>query len=38
MQMHDGHFKEWDWDNGRLMLCAIASYEGDWWGQLEAPE
>jgi hypothetical protein len=22
----------WDWGNGRLMLCAIAEYDGLGWG------
>ena len=25
-------WKAWDWDKGRLMLCAIAGYEGAWYG------
>ena len=36
--MHNGHWKAWDWDNGRLMLCAIAGYEGLWYGPIEPPK
>jgi hypothetical protein len=32
-QLRNGVTKAWDWDHGRLMLCAIANYEGEWWGQ-----
>jgi hypothetical protein len=30
--------KAWDWDQGRLMLCSIAGYEGEWFGPLEVPK
>ena len=33
-----GHFKAWDWDGGRLGLCSIAEYAGEWWGPLKVPE
>ena len=29
------HWKAWDWNEGRLMLCAMAGYEGEWYGPLE---
>jgi len=32
------HWKAWDWNEGRLMLCAIAGYEGEWYGPLEVPK
>lgn len=32
-----GHWKAWDWSDGRLMLCAIADYEGEWYGPMKAP-
>ena len=35
--LRNGHFKAWDWENGRLMLCSIAGYEGEWYGPMEAP-
>jgi hypothetical protein len=30
-------WKAWDWQEGQPMLCAIANYEGEWWGPLEIP-
>jgi hypothetical protein len=33
----DGQFKAWDWHEGKLMLCTIAEYEGQWWGPMEIP-
>jgi hypothetical protein len=36
--MRNGVMKAWDWDLGRLMLCAIAAYEGEWYGPLEVPK
>ena len=30
-------WKAWDWQDGRLMLYAIAEYEGEWYGPLEVP-
>ena len=31
-------WKAWDWQDGRLMLYAIADYEGEWFGPLEVPK
>jgi hypothetical protein len=31
-------WKAWDWKDGRLELCGIAGYEGEWWGPLEVPQ
>lgn len=36
--LNNGHFKAWDWDHGRLMLCAIKTYQGLWRGPMEAPK
>jgi hypothetical protein len=36
--MHNGHWKAWDWDHGRLMLREIAEYDGLWYGPIEAPK
>ena len=35
--LRNGYWKTWDWNNGRLMLCSIEGYQGDWWGPLKAP-
>jgi hypothetical protein len=35
--MHNGVMKAWDWYQGRLTLCAIAAYDGLWYGPLEVP-
>ena len=32
------HWKAWDWQEGRLMLYAIAEYAGEWYGPLEVPK
>ena len=32
------HWKAWDWQDGRLMLCLIAEYQGEWFGPLEVPK
>ena len=29
------HWKTWDWNEGRLMLCAVAGYEEEWYGPPE---
>jgi hypothetical protein len=31
-------WKAWDWKDGKLELCAIAGYEGEWWGPMEVPK
>ena len=31
-------WKAWDWHEGKLMLCTIAGYEGEWWGPMEVPK
>ena len=36
--MHNGYWKAWDWQNGRLQLYPIAEYPGEWYGPLEAPK
>ena len=35
--LRNGYWKAWDVDQGRLMLRAIESYPGEWYGPLEEP-
>jgi hypothetical protein len=34
----NGIWKAWDWNRGRLMLCQIADYPGEWFGLLAVPK
>ena len=36
--LKNNHWKAWDWQNGRLMLYAIAGYQGEWYGPMEVPK
>ena len=33
----NGHFKAWDWNGRRLLLCSIQGYRGEWYGPLKVP-
>ena len=35
--LNNGYWKAWDWNQGRLQMCAIERYTGEWYGPLETP-
>ena len=34
----NGYWKAWDWDRGRLQLCLITPYTGEWYGPIGPPK